>query len=200
MGLFNGPATFQTLMNSVFRDLIDVFLVVYLDDLLIFSNYGKKNRNHVSLVLICLKENDIYVSPNKCSFFQEEVEFIWFLAGGNVKQVDPAKILAVRKWPAPESLTEMRGLLDLIKFFKNFIKNFSEQANPLPDLTRKDKGINAWNEEWSNSFCNLKEALTNYQVLVAPKWESPFEFHVDASQYSVGSTLTKKTVKEETGW
>lgn len=189
MGLCNAHATFQTLMNSIFRDVIDKFLVIYLDDILIFSNSEEEHLEHVKLVLEILKENSLYISPKKCEFFKEEVEFLGLLAGKRGIRVDPAKIEVINNWPKPENITELRGFLGLVQFFKRFIKNFSAKAKLLTDLTRKDKGIAAWNEECSQSFEELKQTLISAPVLIAPDWDKPFELHVDTSQYAVGATL-----------
>lgn len=191
MGLCNAPATFQTLMNSIFRDVIDKFLVIYLDDILIYSDSEEEHMKHVKLVLERLKENCLYISPKKCDFVKEEVEFLGLRAGKKGVRVDPAKIEVIQNWPKPENITELRGFLGLVQFFKRFIKNFSAKARPLTDLTKKDKGIAAWNDECSQSFEELKQTLISAPVLIAPDWTKPFELHVDASQYAVGATLTQ---------
>lgn len=192
MGLCNAPATFQTLMNSIFRDIIDNYMVVYMDDLLIFSNTAAEHRSHIKTVLRRLKENNLYVSPKKCSFFQDEVEFLGLMVGKNGIRVDPAKTEVVEKWPRPQSLTELRGFLGLVQFFRRFIKKFSGLAQPLTELTKKGKGIGHWNEKCDEAFNQLKSALTNAPILVSPNWNKKFTLHVDASQVAVGGTLTQE--------
>lgn len=116
MGLCNAPATFQTLMNSIFRDVIDNFMVVYLDDLLIFSKTKEDHRRHLQIILERLRKNQLFVSPKKCSLFQKEVEFLRLLVGKNGIKVDPAKVEIINNWPKPKSLTELRGFLSLVQF------------------------------------------------------------------------------------
>lgn len=192
LGLCHAPATFQTLMNSIFRDVIDDFMVVYLDDLLIFSKTAEEHEAHVYLVLNRLRENQLYVSPKKCSFFQPEVKFLGLLDGRNGIRVDPENVEVIKNWPRPEHLTEIRGFLGLVQLFKRFIKTFSELARRLTGLTKKTKGITAWKADCDDSFKTLKASLMNAPILVAPDWEKPFILHVDASQFAFGRTLTHK--------
>ena len=141
MGLCNAPATFQTLMNQIFYDCIDVFLVVYMDDLLVFSKTEEEHFRNLETVLERLKRNELYVSPKKCEFFQTEIDFLGFLVGRDGIRVNPEKVDVLKTWPKPKSLTELRSFLGLLQFFRRFIPKFSGIAAPLTDLTKKEKGI-----------------------------------------------------------
>lgn len=141
MGLCNAPATFQSLMNRIFYNCIDVFLVVYMDDLLIFSKNEADHLEHLDIVLSRLQDEELYVSPSKCDFMTKETEFLGMIVGGDGVKVSPEKVVAVQNWPKPCSLTELRGFIGLLQFFRRFIKDFSKIAAPLTSLSRKGKGI-----------------------------------------------------------
>ena len=105
MGLCNAPATFQSLMNSIFHDCLDEFLVVYMDDLLIFSKDKEGHYKHLEIVMSRLKENELYVSPKKCEFFEENIDFLGLLIGKDGLRVNPEKVEVLKTWPKPESVT-----------------------------------------------------------------------------------------------
>jgi hypothetical protein len=114
MGLCNAPATFQTLMNNIFYDCIDDFLVVYMDDLLIFSKNEEDHMRHVEMVLQRLREHKLYVSPKKCVFMSTEIEFLGFIVGKDGLRVDPKKIEVIENWPRPTRITEGPSFLGLV--------------------------------------------------------------------------------------
>ena len=116
MGLCNAPATFQSLMNRIFYDCIDVFLVVYMDDVLIFSKDEESYLKHLEIVLKRLQEHELYVSPKKCEFMREEIDFLGFLVGKKGLRVNPEKIEVLKTWPMPETLTDVRSFAGLLQF------------------------------------------------------------------------------------
>ena len=124
MGLSNAPATFQTLMNGIFHEYIDRFLVIYMDDLLIFSKTREEHLQHIRAVLCKLRENELFVSPKKCQFMTEETEFLGLLVGRDGIRVNPEKVRAIEQWPTPTSLTELRSFLGLIQFFGGLLRDF----------------------------------------------------------------------------
>ena len=191
MGLRNAPATFQSLMNRIFHDCIDEFLVVYMDDLLVFSKNEEEDLPHVETVFSRLKEHQLYVSARKCEFLRSEIQFLGLIVGTEGVRVNPEKAEVLRTWPRPETLTELRSFLGLLQFFRRFIKSFSGIAAPLTNLTRKEQGIHKWDAKCDQAFEELKAAITSPPILVAPDWENKFGGHVDASQLAVGGTLTQ---------
>lgn len=191
MGLCNAPATFQTLMNQVFHDCIDVFMVVYMDDLLIFSKTRAEHMQHLETVLSRLEAQELYVAPRKCSFLQPETEFLGMIVSRDGIRVNPEKVKVIQDWPKPQSLTELRSFIGLLQFFRRFIKNFSGVAGPLTELTKKGVGIDKWDSTCDTAFSTLKTALVSAPILMAPSWRKPFRCHVDASQRAVGGTLTQ---------
>lgn len=147
MSLCNAPATFQSLMNTIFHDCLDEFLVVYMDDLLIFHIDKQGHYKHLDIVLSRLKEHELYIAPSKCEFMQGNTNFLGLLVGSDGIRVNPDKVEILKTWPKPESVTELRSLLDLLQFFRRFIPDFSKIASPLTDLTRKGSGVQKWNAE-----------------------------------------------------
>ena len=191
MGLCNSPATFQSLMNRIFYDCVDVFMVVYMDDLLIFSKDEESHIRHLETVLSRLKENKLYVSPKKCEFMKNELDFLGLVVGKEGIRVNPKKVEVLKTWPKPKTLTEVRSFMGLLQFFRRFIKDFSKISAPLTNLTKKGVGIQKWDESCDEAFDTLKEAITSAPVLVPPDWKKPFRGHIDASESAVGGTLTQ---------
>ena len=191
MGLCNAPATFQSLMNRIFYDCVDVFMVVYMDDLLVFSKDKKSHLEHLKIVLSRLKDHKLYVSPKKCEFMKSEISFLGMIVGKGGIKVNPKKVEIIRDWPKPASLTEVRSFMGLLQFFRRFIKDFSKLAAPLTNLTKKGEGIQKWDNECDKAFEYLKKAITTAPILIAPDWKKPFRCHIDASSAAVGGTLTQ---------
>eukprot|EP00171_Calliarthron_tuberculosum_P016938 IDg16938t1 len=191
MGLCNAPATFVALMNEVLQGLIDKCCVVYMDDILVYSKTRTEHFKHLKMVLERLRQHRLYVSPSKCSFMQTEVEFLGIIVDTTGMRVNPEKVKIVIEWPIPKSITEIRSFVGLVSFFRRFIKDFSTLARPLTELTKKNKSIKNWNDQCTDSFNKLKRALTSAPVLGHVDWSLPFKGHVDASQISVGGTLTQ---------
>lgn len=191
MGLCNAPATFQSLMNHIFRDCLDEFVVVYIDDLLIFSKTEEDHYRHIETVFKRLSENELYVGTKKCTFFAEEVEFLGLIVGKHGIRIGEDRTDAVRLWPKPSSITELRSFIGLLQFFRRFIKGFSEIAAPLTNLTRKGIGIAKWDKRCDEVFQEMKDKLSSAPILVPANWNKPFRCHTDASQFSIGGTLTQ---------
>ena len=128
-GLTNSPATFQALMNSIFADLIAAGKVaVYLDDILIFSHELEEHREVVREVLRRLQKNNLYLRPEKCEFEQEQIEYLGLVIWEGEVQMDPVKVAAVRDWPTPRNLRDLRGFLGFANFYRRFIQNFAQIA------------------------------------------------------------------------
>lgn len=195
MGLCNAPATFQTLMNDLFREHIDEFVVVYIDDLLVFSKSQEEHYKHLDIVLAKLSEHELYVGENKCQFCVPEIEFLGMFVNGKGIRIGDDRVEAVRQWPLPRSLTHLRSFIGLLQFFRIFIKDFSRIAAPLTNLTRKGGGMGRWNDSCTEAFQLLKTKLISAPVMSAPDWSKGFRCHTDACQTAVGGTLTMKVTK-----
>lgn len=129
-GLTNAPATFMSLMNDVFKDILDSHVVVFLDDICVYSRTPDEHERHLRAVLSRLREHKLYAKASKCSFFQEEVEFLGFTVGNNGISVTESKISAVRDWPTPRDLKELRQFLGLVSYLRRHIKDFSPMRTP----------------------------------------------------------------------
>ena len=191
MGLCNAPATFQSLMNRIFNDCIDEFLVVYMDDLLIYSKSLEEHLKHLEKILQRLKEHKLYVSPKKCEFPKQELKFLGLIINNKGIQVDKSKVNVVETWPQPTNITELRSFIGILQFFRRCINVFSKIALPLTNLTRKGRHPEEWDHKCSEAFEAFKEVLIKAPILIAPQWGKSFRFHIDASQEAVGGKLTQ---------
>ncbi|XP_017441071.1 uncharacterized mitochondrial protein AtMg00860-like [Vigna angularis] len=179
-GVTNAPAIFMDYMNHIFRPFLDKFVVVFIDDILIFSTSREEHEEHLRIVLGVLREKKFYVKLSKCEFLMEEVQFLGHvISAGNIS-VDPAKVQAMLHWERPRSVTEVRNFVRLAGYFRRFIEGFSKMVALLTQLTRKDHPF-AWTNQCEPSFQELKQKLTSAPVLVIPDISKPFEVFCDAS-------------------
>jgi hypothetical protein len=158
-GLTNAPASFQALINSVLKPFLDRFTVVYLDDILVYSETLEEHIQHVRQVLSKLSESDLYLKLEKCTFHASEVEFLGFIISSEGIRMDPKKVHSISTWPAPTTLQELQSFLGFINFYRKFISEISQKAIPLHALLKKDTPF-IWTEEAQQAFENLKEEFT----------------------------------------
>ena len=137
-GLTNAPATFMDLMNRVFRPYMDQFVVVFIDDILVYSRDEQEHEQHLKIVLQTLREKKLYAKLSKCDFWLKEVSFLGHIVSAEGIRVDPAKIEAIINWKPPQSVTEVRSFLGLAGYYRKFVKGFSVIASPLTKLFKKD--------------------------------------------------------------
>ncbi len=195
-GLVNAPAVFQALINDVLSDMLNRFVFVYLDDILIFSKNLQEHVQHVRLVLKQLLRNHLFVKLEKSEFHVQEVSFLGFIVSKGHIQMDPAKTQAVRDWPRPTSAKQVQRFLGFSNFYRRFIRNFSAIAAPLTALTRKNVKGFQWTEEAEKALCKLKDRFTSAPVLTIPDPELPFIVEVDASEVGVGAILSQRVIKD----
>lgn len=187
-GLTNAPATFQAEMNRIFAPYLNKFVVVYLDDILIFSKTAAEHVEHLRLVLEALRKHKLYAKRSKCDFHQPEVKFLGHIVGQGVIKVDPTKVATVTAWPEPKTVAELRSFLGLANYFRRFMQGYSSRVAPLHDLTKSDSPF-VWTLACRNAFQGVKEALASSPVLVLPNFSKPFELVADASLLGVGAVL-----------
>ena len=137
-GLTNAPATFQAAMNNIFRPFLHKFVLVYLDDILIYSKTPDEHRQHLEQVLRLLREHNLYANLKKCSFGQSELLYLGHIVSSAGITVDPRKVAAIKDWAVPSTLTHLRSFLGMATYFRRFIRDFSQLAAPLHALTRKE--------------------------------------------------------------
>ncbi|GJT19759.1 putative reverse transcriptase domain-containing protein [Tanacetum coccineum] len=190
-GLTNTLAIFMDLMNRVCRPYHDKFVIVFIDDILIYSKTQEEHVEHLRLVLGLLKKEKLYAKFSKCEIWLREVRFLGHVINGNEIHVDPSKIEAVKNWKAPRTLTEVRLFLGLAGYYRRFIENFSKIAKSLTILTQKCKTFN-WSEEQELAFQTLKDKLCNAPVLALPDGQEDFVVYCDASGIGLGCVLMQR--------
>ncbi|GJV35520.1 putative reverse transcriptase domain-containing protein [Tanacetum coccineum] len=190
-GLTNAPAVFMDLMNRVCRPYLDKFVIVFIDDILIYSKTQEEHVEHLRLVLGLLKKEKLYAKFSKCEFWLREVQFLGHVINGNGIHVDPSKIEAVKNWKAPRTPTEVRSFLGLAGYYRRFIENFSKIAKSLTILTQKCKTFD-WGEEQELAFQTLKDKLCNAPVLALPDGPKDFVVYCDASGIGLGCVLMQR--------
>ena len=166
-GLTNAPAYFMNMMNKVFMEELDKFVVVFIDDILVYSATAREHEEHLRIVLERLREHQLYAKFSKCEFWLEEVAFLGHVLTAKGVAVDPSKIQAVKDWEQPQNVTEIRSFLGLAGYYRRFIENFSKIARPMTNLLKKVNEFD-WTPECEQSFQTLKEKLTTTPVLALP--------------------------------
>jgi len=139
-GMTNSPATFQTMMNNIFQDLIaEDIMVVYLNDILIFTRTEEEHAKAIRQVLQVLQEHKLFLHLEKCEFCKEQIEYLGLVILENEVSMDPVKVVGVREWPTPENKTNVQAFLSFVNFYRRFIRDFSAKARPLFNLTRSEQ-------------------------------------------------------------
>lgn len=189
-GLTNAPATFQCIMNSVFAPFLRKFVIVFLDDILVYSASWEEHLQHLKLVLEKLKEAQFFAKLSKCSFGQTSIQYLGHIISDQGVATDPDKTLVMEQWPIPTTITELRGFLGLTGYYRKFVKNYGIITKPLTQLLTK-KGFQ-WTEEATAAFLILKKAMTQTPVLALPDFTLPFSVETDACDSGVGAVLTQQ--------
>ena len=190
-GLTNAPSVFMAFMNRVFRPYLDRFVIVFIDDILIYSATPKEHEQHLEIVLQTLRNHKLYAKFEKCAFWLEEVKLLGHVATKDGIAADPAKVEAVRDWLTPTSVTEIRSFLGLAGYYRRFIEGFSKIASPLTQLTRKDTPF-IWSESCEKAFNLSKEKFTTAPLLIIPEVGVKFVVFTDASLMGLGGVLVQK--------
>jgi hypothetical protein len=187
-GLTNAPTYFMYLMNKVFMEYLDKFMVVFIDDILIFSKNEEKHDEHLRLVLQKLRENQLYAKLNKCEFWLKEVSFLGQIISEGGISVDPSKVKDVLSWNTPQNVSDIRSFLGLAGYYRRFIEGFSKTSKPMTELLVKGYTFE-WTPRRETSFQDLKKTLTTAPVLIMPDMEKPFSIHYDTSDQGLGCVL-----------
>jgi hypothetical protein len=177
-------------MNQAFRPFIGKFVVVYFDDFLIYSSNQEQHLQHVWEVLGVLRKEKFYASPAKCSFFKDSVLFLGYVVSNDGLAVDESKVAAVRDWPIPTTLHEVRSFHWLVSFYRHFIHNFSTIMAPITECMKAGKF--SWSEAATEAFGLIELRLTTAPLLVLPDFKVPFELHCDASKVGTGVVLSQE--------
>jgi len=191
-GLTNSLATFQTMMNDLFWDLINQGdMATFIDDILVATDTEEGHDELVEEVLKRLEENDLFVKPEKCKWKVREVEFLEVVIGPRGVEMQKEKVEGVLNWPAPKNIKEVQKFLGLANYYRRFIKNFAKIAAPLHVLVRKEQKWK-WEKEQEEAFGRLKEVFTTELVLAIPDIDREMRVKADASDYAMGGVLSLK--------
>ncbi|GJW71246.1 putative reverse transcriptase domain-containing protein [Tanacetum coccineum] len=190
-GLTNAPAVFMDLMNRVCRPYLDKFVIVFIDDILIYSKTKEEHDVHLRLILELLKKEELYAKFSKCDFWLSKVQFLGHVIDSEGIHVDPAKIESIKDWESPKTPTEIRQFLGLAGYYRRFIEGFSKIAKPMTKLTQKSVKFN-WGEKEETAFQTLKQKLCSAPILALPEGSENFVVYCDASHKGLGAVLMQK--------
>ncbi|KAD7479676.1 hypothetical protein E3N88_02812 [Mikania micrantha] len=187
-GLTNAPAVFMDLMNRVFHDFLDKFVIVFIDDILVYSKSKEDHEEHLRTVLEILRQKKLYAKFSKCDFWLDKVAFLGHVISAEGIMMDLSKVEAITKWPTPTSVTEIRSFLGLAGYYRRFVEGFSKIVLPLTQLLRK--GIKySWNDEREKSFQELKKRLVSAPILSLPSGTGGYQIYSDTSKKGLGCVL-----------
>lgn len=177
-------------MNSVFREHLRKFVLVFFDDILVYSRTWQDHLEHVRLVFDLLQQHQLFVKQKKCEFGREELEYLGHIISAAGVKVDQSKIQAMVDWPPPTTITELRGFLSLTGYYRKFVKDYGIIARPLTNLLKKGKF--EWTSLADSAFSALKTAMTTTPTLALPDFSIPFIIQTDASGDGIGAILSQK--------
>lgn len=189
-GLMNAPGTFQAFVNDILRDYLDDFVVVYLDDILIYSETLEEHTAHVKKVLQKLEAAGISLKLEKCAFDQQEVHFLGFIIGVNGISMDPIKVAAIKDWATPKTVLDIQVFLGLANFYRRFVKNYSKIASPLTALLKKNAKF-VWSAAADAAFNDLKSRLMTGPILRHYDHTKASVVEPDASDYAIGAVISQ---------
>lgn len=189
-GLSNAPSTFMRLMTHIFKPYLGKFVVVYFDDILVYSRDLHEHLVHLRQVFDVLKEQHLYVNLKKCCFVTESVVFLGYVVTKNGIKVDESKVEAIATWPVPQTLFDVRSFHGMASFYRRFIRNFSTVVAPITECLKGGKF--SWNAEAQSSFDNIKQKLMRAPILALPNFASVFQVEYDASGIGIGAVLSQE--------
>ncbi|GJW57131.1 putative reverse transcriptase domain-containing protein [Tanacetum coccineum] len=190
-GLTNAPAVFMDLMNRVCKPYLDKFVIVFIDDILIYSKNKQEHEEHLKIILELLKKEELYAKFSKCEFWISKVQFLGHVIDSEGIHVDPAKIESIKDWTSPKSPTEIRQFLGLAGYYRRFIEGFSKIAKPMTKLTQKKVKF-VWGDKQEAAFQLLKQKLCSAPILALPEGSEDFIAYCDASKKGLGAVLMQR--------
>lgn len=189
-GLANAPAHFQSMMDSIFKSQIGAFVLVYIDDIVIYSQDIESHWQHVRTVLQILRDNQLVCKLKKCHFAQSTISYLGYIISEDGVRMDPRKVRSIVDWPTPKSVKEIQKFLGLANFYRRFIPNFASITQPLTALLKKDCKF-VWSDVQEEAFELLKATFMTYVLLQHPDPDKPFVLEVDASDFGLGAVLSQ---------
>ncbi|KAK3534603.1 hypothetical protein QTP86_016754 [Hemibagrus guttatus] len=191
-GLANAPSVFQDFMHEVLWEFLHKFVVVYIDDILIYSRSMADHQRHIAEVLHRLRDYHLFLKVEKCLFHQPSVQFLEYIIDRSGVRMDEKKVAAIRDWPIPTTVKELQRFLGFANFYRRFIRGYSSVTSSLTNLLRNKPKALAWTPAATHTFQMLKQAFTTALLLVHPDPELPFIVEVDASTTGVGAVLSQQ--------
>ncbi|GJV79994.1 putative reverse transcriptase domain-containing protein, partial [Tanacetum coccineum] len=190
-GLTNAPAVFMDLMNRVCKPYLDKFVIVFIDDILIYSKNKQEHEEHLKIILELLKKEELYAKFSKCEFWIPKVQFLGHVIDSEGIHVDPAKIESIKDWASPKSPTEIRQFLGLAGYYRRFIEGFSKIAKPMTKLTQKKVKFE-WGDKQEAAFQLSKQKLCSAPILALPEGSEDFIAYCDAYKKGLGAVLMQR--------
>jgi hypothetical protein len=190
-GLYNPPVVFMCLMNGVFKDYLDKFVIVFLDDILVYSKTKEEHVQHLRMVLQVLREHQQYAKLSKCSFYQRHIHYLGHIISEEGVVVDPEKVQAIQEWPALRNVAEVTSFMGLAGYYRRFIAGFSRIAHSITSLQKKEKKFQ-WTEECESSFQRLKQLLTSAPILKIADPNKDYVVCTDACKEGLGGVLSQE--------
>jgi len=189
-GLTNAPAIFQSLMNSIFAEVLRKFALVFFDDILVYSPDWNSHIQHLMHVLAVLRNHTLFVKLSKCAFGQTHIDYLGHVVSREGVKVDDNKIQAVKQGPIPSLIRKLQTFLGLASYYRKFIRHFAAMAVPLTDLLKN--GAFKWSNRATKAFLNLKQALAQAPVLALPNFSHPFILKIDALGIGIGAICSQQ--------
>ncbi|GJY00541.1 ty3-gypsy retrotransposon protein [Tanacetum coccineum] len=186
-GLTNAPSTFQATMNRLFSSYLRKFIIVFFDDILVYSTTLNAHLEHLEFVFQCLREHQFYIKQSKCVFGEATLEYLGHIISGCGVEMNPNKVAVIHEWPIPTNQRQVRGFLGLVGYYRRFIQGYATVATPLTDLFQKDRF--KWGETETKVFEDLKQHLSRAPCLGHPDFEQTFVVEADASGDGIGVLL-----------
>ena len=187
-GLTNAPAAFMDLMNRVFQPYLDRFVIIFIDDILVYSGSSEEHSEHLRIVMQTLRERQLYAKLSKCQFWLDRVAFLGHVISVEGVSVDPKKIEAVVNWKPPKNVSEVRSFLGLAGYYRKFVERFLKIATLLTNLLKKDQKFE-WSDTCQHSFEELRQRLTTAPVLALPSGKDGYVVYSDASRQGLECVL-----------
>lgn len=190
-GLTNAPATVQSLINNTFWPYLNIFVVAYSDDILVYSLSEEEHIRHVRLVFQKMREQNLFAKVSKCEFHANLVDYLGYVVNQQGVAMNPANLASIRDWPKPNSVQEVQSFLGFANFYRRFIKDYSKLTTPLTRFTRKGEAF-VWDTAAAVAFKTLKEAFEGDLILRHYNPLLPVELETDASDFAIGAVLLQR--------
>jgi hypothetical protein len=187
-GVTGGPATFESVMNVILAPLLRKCVVVFIDDILIYSKSWEDHLQHITEVLTILHHNHFHIKISKCSFAKQQLTYLGHIVSSQGVATDPSKIESIKDWPQPLNVKDLRSFLGMVGYYRRFVPQFGLICKPLTNLLKKGN-LFVWTSETEAAFQALKKALISALVLALPNFSLPFTIETNASSKGIGSVL-----------